>query len=101
MSALAAEHGAINLSQGFPDFPIDGRLSALVYQAMQDGYNQYAPMAGLSLLRSAISADFANRDDLDIDAGSEITITPGATYAIYTAFASILQPGDEVIVLEP
>jgi methionine aminotransferase len=68
---------------------------------MQEGYNQYAPMAGLPLLRNAITADFAERYDLEIDADSEVTITPGATYAIYTAFASILKPGDEVIVLEP
>lgn len=101
MSALAAQHGAINLSQGFPDFAVDERLSALVCSAMQEGHNQYAPMAGLPLLRYAIAADFGNRYSLDIDGESEITITPGATYAIYTAFASILHPGDEVIVLEP
>jgi methionine aminotransferase len=101
MSALASQYGAINLSQGFPDFPIDERLSGLVYKAMQDGYNQYAPMAGMPLLRNAITADFADRYDLEIDADSEVTITPGATYAIYTAFAAILKPGDEVIVLEP
>src|ERR1043165_3949746 len=101
MSALAAQHGAINLSQGFPDFPIDERLSAMVAKAMQEGYNQYAPMAGLPLLRNAITADFADRYDLEIDADSEVTITPGATYAIYAAFASILKAGDEVIVLEP
>lgn len=101
MSALAAQHGAIDLSQGFPDFLIDERLSDLVYRAMQDGFNQYAPMAGLPLLRNAITADFRNRYDLEIDADSEVTITPGATYAIYTAFASLLHVGDEVIVLEP
>ncbi len=101
MSALAAQHGAINLSQGFPDFPIDERLSGLVSRAMQEGFNQYAPMAGLPLLRNAITADFAHRYNLEIDADSEVTIAPGATYAIYTAFASILKPGDEAIVLEP
>lgn len=101
MSALAAQHGAINLSQGFPDFPIDERLSESVHRAMQDGFNQYAPMAGLPLLRNAITADFSKRYDVDIDADSEVTITPGATYAIYTAFAAILKAGDEVIVLEP
>lgn len=101
MSALAVQHGAINLSQGFPDFPIDEKLVELVQKAMHDGYNQYAPMAGLPLLRNAITADFADRYDLEIDADAEVTITPGATYAIYTAFASILKAGDEVIVLEP
>ncbi|MBS1616342.1 MAG: aminotransferase class I/II-fold pyridoxal phosphate-dependent enzyme [Bacteroidetes bacterium] len=101
MSALAAQHGAINLSQGFPDFDMDERLIELVHQAMQKGFNQYAPMAGLSLLRYAIADDFLKRYELDIDSELEITITPGATYAIYTALACILQAGDEVIVLEP
>lgn len=101
MSALAHQYNAINLSQGFPDFPIDARLGELAFEGMQQGFNQYAPMAGLPLLRQAIADDFANRYQVSIDAESEITITPGATYAIYTAFTSILQPGDEVIVLEP
>jgi methionine aminotransferase len=73
----------------------------MVSKAMQDGFNQYAPMAGLPLLRNAITADFNNRHDLEIDADSEVTITPGATYAIYTAFAAVLGAGDEAIVLEP
>ncbi|MEO6834131.1 MAG: methionine aminotransferase [Chitinophagaceae bacterium] len=101
MSALAAQYNAINLSQGFPDFSIDERLIDLVNAAMKSGANQYAPMAGLAALREAISADFRKRYELDIDADSEITITPGATYAIYTAFNTILEVGDEVIVLEP
>jgi methionine aminotransferase len=101
MSALAQQYSAINLSQGFPDFPIDERLGALVYEAMRIGFNQYAPMAGLPALRQAISDDFTKRYGLTPDQDHEITITPGATYAIYTAFATILQPGDEVIVLEP
>jgi methionine aminotransferase len=101
MSALAAQHGAINLSQGFPDFAVDERMSALVCHAMKEGFNQYAPMAGLPLLRYAIAEDFAQRYELDLDGESEITITPGATYAIYAALASILRAGDEVIVLEP
>lgn len=101
MSALAAEHNAINLSQGFPDFPIDEQLSQLLYEAANSGFNQYAPMAGLPLLRQAIANDFKQRYALDVDQDAEITITPGATYGIYTAFASILDKGDEVIVLEP
>ena len=101
MSALAQQHGAINLSQGFPDFPIDEQLGALVYEAMRSGFNQYSPMAGLPQLRGAIAKDFERRYGLTIDADTEITITPGATYAIYAAFATILQPGDEVIVLDP
>lgn len=101
MSALATKHGAINLSQGFPDFPVDERLGQLLFEAVQNGFNQYAPMPGLPALREAISADFGRRYGLKIDPEKEITITPGATYAIYTAFATILEPGDEVIVLEP
>jgi len=101
MSALAQEHQAINLSQGFPDFPIDEALGDLVAKAIKEGYNQYAPMPGLPGLREAISRKVEHFQQVAIDPVTEITITPGATYAIYTAFATILQPGDEVIVLEP
>lgn len=101
MSALAQQYNAINLSQGFPDFPIDNRLGELLKEAAATGFNQYAPMPGLPMLRNAIAADFKKRYKLDIDPDTEITITPGATYAIYTAFTAVLQPGDEVIVLEP
>src|SRR4051812_24218593 len=101
MSALAQQHNAINLSQGFPDFPIDEKLSDLLGEAARNGFNQYAPMPGLPILREAISWDFKNRYGVDVDGDKEITITPGATCAIYTAFTAILQPGDEVIVLEP
>lgn len=101
MSALAQEHRAINLSQGFPDFPIDTRLGALVAAAIGEGYNQYAPMAGLPALRQAIAQKVALFQGVTVDADREITITPGATYALYTAFTTLLQPGDEVIVPEP
>lgn len=101
MSALAQQHNAINLSQGFPDFHIDERLSHALGRAAAEGHNQYAPMAGLPRLRQAIAAGFAKRYGVTVDADTEITITPGATYAIYTAFTAILSPGDEVIVLEP
>lgn len=101
MSALAQQHNAINLSQGFPDFHIDERLSAALGQAAADGFNQYAPMAGLPILRHAIAESFKRRYNVSVDADNEITVTPGATYAIYTAFTAILSPGDEVIVLEP
>lgn len=101
MSALAAEHGAINLSQGFPDFPIDAVLVESVAAAMREGFNQYAPMPGLPRLREAIAADFQQRYEVRIDPATELTITPGATYGIFTAFASILSAGDEAIVLEP
>lgn len=101
MSALAAQYNAVNLSQGFPDFPIDEKLAEFLCEAAQNNYNQYAPMAGLPLLREAISADFKKRYDIDIHPENEITITPGATYAIYTTFSSFLEKDDEVIVLEP
>lgn len=101
MSALAQQHGAINLSQGFPDFQIDAELCALLHEAAIQGHNQYAPMPGLPALRTAIAAGMQQRYGMAIDAEQELTITPGATYAIYTAFAATLQPGDEVIVLEP
>ncbi len=101
MSALAAEHQAVNLSQGFPDFPIDPLLADLLSEAAQSSYNQYAPMPGLPLLREAIAQDFRKRYGLELHPDSEITITPGATYGIYTAFTSFLQKGDEVIVIEP
>lgn len=101
MSALATQYKAINLSQGFPDFLIDERLIDLVNAAMKAGANQYAPMVGLPALRQAISHDFRRRYGIEIDADLEVTITPGATYGIYTAFNTILEIGDEVIVLEP
>lgn len=101
MSALATEHNAINLSQGFPDFPVDEKLGVLLADAVQQGYNQYSPMPGLPMLREAIAADVSRRYGVAIDALNEVTVTPGATYGIYTAFTSILQKGDEVIVLEP
>jgi len=101
MSALANEHKAINLSQGFPDFPIDGLLGNMVADAIAEGYNQYAPMAGLVALREAIATKIRYFQGTIIDPEAEITITPGATYAIYTALTTILEQGDEVIVLEP
>lgn len=101
MSALAQQHNAINLSQGFPDFPIGTELASLLGEAAAQGYNQYAPMPGLPQLRQQIAVDFQKRYGVTINPDTEITITPGATYAIYTAFTSILEAGDEVIVLEP
>src|SRR5689334_7762397 len=101
MSALAQQYNAINLSQGFPDFPIDEQLGIYLSEAAQNGWNQYAPMPGLPMLRNAVADNFKRRYGLNINPDTEITITPGATYAIYTAFTAILQPGDEVIVLEP
>ena len=101
MSGLASESGAINLGQGFPDFPMDERLHECVARAMRDGFNQYAPMPGWLPLREAVADKIQTLYDTAVDPGSEITVTPGGTYAIYTAFTSFLQPGDEVVVFEP
>jgi methionine transaminase len=101
MSGLATETGAINLGQGFPDYPMDADLHGLVAKAMADGHNQYAPMPGLPSLREAIAEKIEFLYGTSVDPVQEITITPGGTYAIYTAFTTILEPGDEVIVLEP
>lgn len=101
MSALAKEHQAINLSQGFPDYPIPEQLIELVYKAMRNGHNQYAPMTGLPQLREVIAEKIKSLYQASVSAEDEITITPGGTYAIYTSLATIVQPGDEVIVLEP
>ena len=101
MSALAAEHKAVNLGQGFPDFPMNEELIELVAKAMRDQYNQYAPMPGWMPLREAIAEKVHYLYGTRVNPDSEITITPGGTYAIYSAFTSFLQPGDEVILFEP
>ncbi|WP_212000891.1 methionine aminotransferase [Chitinophaga sp. HK235] len=101
MSALAAEHKAINLSQGFPDYDCSDELKEMVSLAMQQGHNQYAPMPGLMQLRSAIAAKIKSLYQQNINPDTDITITPGGTYAIYTAIATYIHPGDEVIIFEP
>jgi methionine aminotransferase len=101
MSALAQEHGAVNLGQGFPDYPMQEELAEKVASAIKDGYNQYAPMPGLLSLRERIAEKVNNLYQAKIHPDSEITITPGGTYAIYTAFTTILSPKDEVIIFEP
>jgi methionine aminotransferase len=101
MSALALEHGAVNLGQGFPDFACDPRLLDLVDQAMRQGANQYAPMAGIAALRMAIAAKVNRLYGHAYDADTEITVTAGATQALTTAILCAVHPGDEVIVIEP
>lgn len=101
MSGLATQHNAINLGQGFPDFQMSEELIALVNEAMKNGYNQYSPMPGWLPLREAIAEKANYLYGANINPDTEITITPGGTYAIYSAFTAILQPGDEVIVFEP
>ena len=101
MSALALEHNAINLSQGFPNFDCSERLKDLVYKYMKQGYNQYAPMAGVLVLRQRIADKIKMLYDNAVDPNTEITITNGATQGIYTAVAAFVMPGDEVILVEP
>ncbi|MEY4427184.1 MAG: hypothetical protein RL535_1482 [Pseudomonadota bacterium] len=101
MSALAAEHKAVNLGQGFPDFDCDPKLVSAVNQAMTSGLNQYPPMVGVPVLREAIAAKLSALHGKSYDANSEITITAGATQAIITAILAVVHQGDEVIVLEP
>ena len=101
MSALAAQHKAVNLGQGFPDFACDPALIAHVTQAMQAGHNQYPPMPGVPLLREAVASKIEALHARQYSAADEITITAGATQAIITAILAIVHPGDEVIVLEP
>lgn len=101
MSALAAEHKAINLSQGFPDFMPDEKLIDLVHTKMLEGNNQYPPMRGSTQLLEAIAAKIEHCYGLSVDPLSEITVTSGACEAIYTAITTVVHPGDEVIILEP
>lgn len=101
MSALAKQHGAINLSQGFPDFPMSGELIRLAAEAMAQGHNQYAPMPGVFALREQIARKAARCHGFAPDPEREITITPGATCALFTAIQCSLRPGDEVVFFEP
>ena len=101
MSSLAAEKGAVNLGQGFPDFDCDPQLVTAVTGAMTQGLNQYPPMTGVPPLRQAIAKKIIALHGRSYDPDSEITITAGATQAILTVILAVVHPGDEVIVLEP
>jgi methionine aminotransferase len=101
MSVLAAENKAINLGQGFPDFPMSEELIALVNEAMRTGHNQYVHMNGYIPLRESIAGKVEYLYNTRINPDTQITVTPGGTYALYTALTTILQPNDEVIVFEP
>ena len=101
MSQLAAKHNAINLGQGFPDFPMSSELIECVNKAMQSGGNQYAHTNGVPLLRERLAEKIKYLYDVNINPETNITITPGGTYAIFCAFSTIIQPGDEVIIFEP
>jgi len=101
MSQLAVKHNAINLGQGFPDFPMSEALIDCVTEAMKAGGNQYAHTNGVPVLRERLAEKINSLYGTTIHAETEITVTPGGTYAIFSAFSTIIQPGDEVIIFEP
>lgn len=101
MSRMAGEYGAINLSQGFPDFQVDKKLIDLVYQFMQAGHNQYAPMPGVPALRQTIAEVLQTTYGRSFNPETDITITAGGTQALFSAIAAFVQPGDQVIVFDP
>ena len=101
MSALATEVGAINLSQGFPDYDCAPELVDLISQAMKNGHNQYAPMAGLMSLREEIAHKVEKLYGGKYNPDTEITVTAGGTQAIFTAITAVVNPNDEVIIFEP
>jgi len=101
MSQLAAEHGAVNLGQGFPDFPVPQRLVDELDAAMRAGHNQYAAMTGVAPLRQAIAEKVLRCYGREVDPDTEITVTSGATEALFNAIHAVVRPGEEVIVLDP
>jgi methionine transaminase len=101
MSGLATEYKAINLGQGYPDFPMSKELIMLVNEAMKNDYNQYSPMPGWLPLRESIAEKIEFLYQTKVNPDTEITITPGGTYAVYSSLTAILHPGDEVIIFEP
>ena len=101
MSQLAVKHNAINLGQGFPDFPMSETLIDCVTEAMKAGGNQYAHTNGVPVLRERLAEKINSLYGTSINSETEITVTPGGTYAIFSAFSTIIQPGDEVIIFEP
>lgn len=101
MSKMASDHGAINLSQGFPDFAIDEKIIQLVHKYMLEGHNQYAPMPGLPSLRQIIAEVVFNSYQYKADPETQVTITSGATEGIFASIAAFIHPGDEVIIFDP
>ncbi|WP_337246008.1 pyridoxal phosphate-dependent aminotransferase [Luteimonas sp. gir] len=101
MSQLAAEHGAVNLGQGFPDFEVPQRLVDALAEAMRAGHNQYAPMTGIPALRQAIAEKTARVYGHCPDPETEVTVTSGATEALFNAIHAVVRAGEEVIVLDP
>lgn len=101
MSKMAADHKAINLSQGFPDFEVDEALKELVAQAVRDGKNQYAPMPGLPELRIRLAEKYRSSHDAELNWENEVTITSGATEALFCTIGALVRPGDEVVLFAP
>lgn len=101
MSGLANQHKAINLSQGFPDFPVSEKLIASIHEKMKAGLNQYAPMPGVAAFREQIVAKAYETYGIDYNVENEVTVTAGATQALFTAIAAFIREEDEVIVFEP
>ena len=101
MSQLAVDHGAVNLGQGFPDFAVPARLADALGRAMAEGRNQYSPMSGVPALRQAIASKTRDCYGRQVDADAEVTVTSGASEAIFDAVAAVVRPGDEVVVLDP
>jgi len=101
MSRRAAEQGAVNVGQGFPDFPIDARLAACVNDAVAAGFNQYAPMQGSVALRAAIATKIMSAGGREVDPETELTVTCGGTESIYSAIQAVVGAGDEAIVFDP
>ena len=101
MSRLAREHEAVNLGQGFPDFPGPAFAKEAAAAAIAADHNQYAPSHGTSRLRQAVAADWEKRHGLEVDAEREVTVTSGATEAVFAALQALLEPGDEVVAFEP
>lgn len=101
MSRMATDHGAINLSQGFPDFPMDKRLTTLVAKYMDEDYNQYAPMAGLPELLQVMADIVSSTYGYSVDGEQEITIMAGGTEALFSTISAFVHPGDEVILFDP
>lgn len=101
MSKMALDHGAINLSQGFPDFPVSSELIELIYKNMRDGHNQYAPMPGAPALKQSIAKVVTETYDRPTDPDTDIIITAGGAEALYSTITAFVRPGDEVIILDP
>ena len=101
MSKMALDYGAINLSQGFPDFMIDEKIISLVHKYMLEGHNQYAPMPGTPALRKSIAEVILKTYGRKVDPDTQITITSGATESTYSVIAALISPGDEVIIFDP